>query len=111
MEKIVEPTPLQREFSALFPSLILASSSPNRKKLLEIGGSKVSVFVPETEEVNAGSDYIALMENNAKAKMEAYISSPSFSSLFFIHSSYFSSKAFSFSCFLFITYLIFSGTE
>ena len=79
MEKIVEPTPLQREFSALFPSLILASSSPNRKKLLEIGGSKVSVFVPETEEVNAGSDYIALMENNAKAKMEAYISSPSFS--------------------------------
>ena len=31
MERIIEPTPLQKEFSYLFPSLVLASSSPNRK--------------------------------------------------------------------------------
>lgn len=79
MERIIEPTPLQKEFSYLFPSLVLASSSPNRKKLLEEGGSRVSVFVPETDEINRGLDYISLMERNAKAKMEAYLSSPSFS--------------------------------
>lgn len=79
MERIIEPTPLQKEFSYLFPSLVLASSSPNRKKLLEEGGSRVSVFVPETDEINKGLDYIFLMERNAKAKMEAYLSSPSFS--------------------------------
>ena len=79
MERIIEPTPLQKEFSYLFPSLVLASSSPNRKKLLEEGGSRVSVFVPETDEINKGFDYISLMERNAKAKMEAYLSSPSFS--------------------------------
>ena len=79
MERIIEPTPLQKEFSYLFPSLVLASSSPNRKKLLEEGGSRVSVFVPETDEINRGLDYIFLMERNAKAKMEAYLSSPSFS--------------------------------
>ena len=78
MERIIEPTPLQKEFSYLFPSLVLASSSPNRKKLLEEGGSRVSVFVPETDEINKGLDYIFLMERNAKAKMEAYLSSPSF---------------------------------
>ena len=78
MERIIEPTPLQKEFSYLFPSLVLASSSPNRKKLLEEGGSRVSVFVPETDEINKGFDYISLMERNAKAKMEAYLSSPSF---------------------------------
>ena len=79
MERIIEPTPLQKEFSYIFPSLVLASSSPNRKKLLEEGGSRVSVFVPETDEINKGLDYIFLMERNAKAKMEAYLSSPSFS--------------------------------
>ena len=79
MERIIEPTPLQKEFSYLFPSLVLASSSPIRKKLLEEGGSRVSVFVPETDEINKGLDYISLMERNAKAKMEAYLSSPSFS--------------------------------
>ena len=78
MERIIEPTPLQKEFSYLFPSLVLASSSPNRKKLLEEGGSRVSVFVPETDEINRGLDYISLMERNAKAKMEAYLSSPYF---------------------------------
>ena len=79
MERIIEPTSLQKKFSSLFPSLVLASSSPNRKKLLEEGGSRVSVFVPETDEINKGLDYISLMERNAKAKMEAYLSSPSFS--------------------------------
>ena len=79
MERIIEPTPLQKEFSYLFPSLVLASSSPNRKKLLEEGGSRVSVFVPETDEINTGLDYISLMERNAKAKMDVYLSSPSFS--------------------------------
>ena len=79
MERIIEPTPLQKEFSYLFPSLVLASSSPNRKKLLEEGGSRVSVFVPETDEINKGLDYIFLMERNAKAKMEVYLFFPFFS--------------------------------
>ena len=35
MDRITEPDAIQREFSALVPDIILASSSPNRRKLLE----------------------------------------------------------------------------
>ena len=79
MERVIEPTTLQKEFSLLFPKLILASSSPNRKKLLEEGGSIVSVFIPEVEESSSGLDLTSLMERNARVKMEAYLSSPFFS--------------------------------
>ena len=78
MERIIEPSLFQKEFSSLFPSLVLASSSPNRKKLLEDGGSYVSVFVPNADESISGLDLISAMEKNARVKMEAYLSSSSF---------------------------------
>ena len=78
MDKIVEPTELQHRFSSLFPSLVLASSSPNRRKLLEEGGSRVTVFTPDADEDISGLEKEDAMKKNARVKMEAYISSPSF---------------------------------
>ena len=81
MERIIEPTLLQHEFSSLFPRLILASSSPNRRKLIQDGGSIVEVFTPEADESIEGLGLVEAMEKNARVKMEAYLSSPSFSPL------------------------------
>lgn len=78
MQKIIEPTKEQIEFSLLFPSLVLASSSPNRKKLLEEGGSEVTVFSPDADENTDGLEMTEAMKKNARVKMEAYLSSPFF---------------------------------
>lgn len=81
MERIIEPTSLQIEFSSLFPSLVLASSSPNRRKLLEEGGSIVRVFSPEADESIDGMEMTEAMKKNARVKMESYLSSSLFSPL------------------------------
>lgn len=78
MEKIVEPTPLQFEFSLSFPSLVLASSSPNRKALIEKGGTILTTFTPHTSEDITGYSYEEGMKKNAKEKLENYLSSSSF---------------------------------
>lgn len=78
MDKIIEPTTTQLRFSSLYPSLVLASSSPNRKLLLEKGGSVVDTFTPITDESTIGLKTEEAMIKNAKNKMEAYTSSPSF---------------------------------
>ena len=78
MQRITEPDNTQLEFSRCFPSIILASSSPNRKALLEAGGTKVSVFVPETDEEKKGSSPEEIVTNIASGKIDAYISSEAF---------------------------------
>ena len=81
MERIAEPDALQRDFGKRFPSLILASSSPNRKALLEKGGCSVTVFVPDADERKEGAAPESIVASIAERKIEAYISSERFSPL------------------------------
>ena len=78
MEKIIEPTSLQLEFSSIFPTLMLASSSPNRKALIEAGGTKVLTFKPDILEVRDDRDPIGSVERIVKNKLDVYLSSSSF---------------------------------
>lgn len=78
MEKYNEPTELQIQFSKLYPNLVLASSSPNRRSLLEIGGSKVTIFVPDIDETRDNMGPIETMLSIAEAKLNAYLESNSF---------------------------------
>lgn len=78
MDKIIEPTLLQKKFSSLLPKVVLASSSPNRRKLIEDGGTTVSVFTPECEECKGGMKEEEVVGFNARVKLEAYLSSPHF---------------------------------
>ena len=78
MKRIVEPTEEMLVFSSLFPRVVLASSSPNRKKLLEDGGTSVIVFKPSADENIKGLEMKEAMMKNARVKMEDYLSSPFF---------------------------------
>lgn len=78
MERFNEPTELQFEFSKLYPELVLASSSPNRRGLLEAGGSKVAVFSPDIDEERIGMDPVSAMLSIAEAKLKAYLDSDAF---------------------------------
>lgn len=78
MQKVIEPVDTQIEFSRCFPTLVLASSSPNRRSLIEKGGTSVTVFIPEIEEeIRKEDKYEALMDI-AERKLSSYIDSPSF---------------------------------
>lgn len=78
MDRIKEPTYEQLKLGRILPSVVLASSSPNRKKLLEECGIKVTTFTPDADESTEGMETEDAMKKNARVKMEAYISSPSF---------------------------------
>ena len=78
MQRYNEPTELQLEFSKAYPSLVLASSSPNRRGLLEIGGSKVTVFSPDVDEERHNMTPVEAMLSIAEAKLNAYLNSPAF---------------------------------
>ena len=78
MKRITEPDNLQLEAGRLMPSLILASSSPNRKALLEKGGIHVDTFAPEADESRIGDTPDEKVEGIAKRKIMAYISSPAY---------------------------------
>ncbi len=78
MQRIEEPDALQLEFGKAFPSLVLASSSPNRRALLEKGGVSVTVFSPEADETKAGNTPEEIVENIASRKIDAYMSSEAF---------------------------------
>ena len=80
MDRIIEPDSLQLGFSRAVPSLILASSSPNRKALLEAGGSHVDVFIPSTDEEKSGSTPVQTVSRIADGKIKAYLSSSSYDS-------------------------------
>lgn len=72
MERIIEPTRLQLEFGARIPRLILASSSPNRRKLLESCGCALTIYIPNTEEERDSNDPIKAMEKIVEGKFNAY---------------------------------------
>ena len=62
MQRINEPDKLQLEFGRRLPSLILASSSPNRKGLLEKGGCSVRTFTPDADETKRGETQRRLLK-------------------------------------------------
>lgn len=78
MQRINEPDELQLEFRDRFPELVLASSSPNRKKLLEIAGINVRIFVPGINEEKVGRTNEEKILNIAKQKIECYAESSEF---------------------------------
>ncbi len=57
----------------IFPSLILASSSPNRREYLESLGMEVTQVKTDVFETEDGDAYLITLEN-AKRKMDAYLS-------------------------------------
>ncbi len=78
MNKILEPTPEMLELGKIAPSIVLASSSPNRKKLLEDSNINVNVFKPSVDEDKTASSTSKLVALNAEKKLKEYLSSPSF---------------------------------
>lgn len=78
MDRIIEPTSDQIRLGTLINEVVLASSSPNRRKLLEKSGIKVKPFTPSADESTDGYTIEEAMKKNAFLKMKAYLSSPSF---------------------------------
>ena len=78
MEQIKEPIGLQLEFAMHYPSITLASSSQNRRLLLENGGTKVNVYIPDIDEsLRCNNPEDAVMDV-AKRKLIAYMESKEF---------------------------------
>ena len=75
MNRIIEPDETEREFSRLFPEIVLASKSENRKALIESGGSRVYQLPMDTEEERIGNTYEDIVLGIARCKMNAYLSS------------------------------------
>ena len=78
MQRITEPDQIQLDFSRTFPSLVLASSSPNRRALLETGGAEVTTFTPDADETRDGKTPLETVLRIAERKLDAYLSSSSF---------------------------------
>ena len=78
MERIAEPSSLQLEFSKRLPRVILASSSPNRKALLEKGGTAVTTFSPNVNEERDESNPVGTMLRIVRAKFNAYLESDAY---------------------------------
>lgn len=78
MNRIVEPTPEMLELGKIAPSIVLASSSPNRKKLLEDSNIRVTVFKPMGDEEKTAQSTSKLVAVNAEKKLKEYLSSSSF---------------------------------
>lgn len=78
MDKIVEPSAEQLQLGTLLKEVVLASSSPNRKKLIENCGINVRTFSPSADESTEGYTTEEAMLKNARVKMEAYLSSEAF---------------------------------
>ncbi len=78
MQRITEPDSLQLAFSVAFPSLVLASSSPNRRSLLENGGSEVRIFIPDADETKDGSNPLETVLKIAERKLDIYLASQLF---------------------------------
>ncbi len=78
MDRITEPTGEELEIGRILPSIVLASSSPNRKKLLEECGISVTTFTPDADESTEGLEIDEAIKKNARVKMEAYLASPAF---------------------------------
>lgn len=78
MDRIIEPTDEQLLLGKMVSSIVLASSSPNRKRLLEECGISVTTYSPNSDESTEGMETKDAMKKNARVKMEAYLASSSF---------------------------------
>ena len=78
MERIIEPDALMLAFGKAVPSLILASSSPNRKALLEGCGCSVRTYVPSADERRDGKSPDEIVTTIAGRKLEAYLGSDAY---------------------------------
>ena len=78
MERIIEPDALMLAFGKAVPSLILASSSPNRKALLECCGCSVRTYVPSADERRDGKSPDEIVTTIAGRKLEAYLGSDAY---------------------------------
>lgn len=78
MDRIIEPTSEQLLLGKIVSSIVLASSSPNRKRLLEECGISVTTYSPDSDESTEGMETEDAMKKNARVKMEAYLASSSF---------------------------------
>lgn len=73
------PSPELKKLGVIAPSLLLASSSPNRRQLLlDCGVKTVYTFSPDADETIKSKDIKEAMEKNAGRKMKAYLSSSAF---------------------------------
>lgn len=75
MNRIAEPDCTQLRFSRLYPRVLLASTSPNRKALLEKGGTAVDTFSPCTEERREGESLDEIVIGIARQKLDACLAS------------------------------------
>ena len=80
MNKIIEPTEMMLKLGKIMPAVVLASSSPNRKKLLEDSKISVTVFPPKVKEEKKAESTFRLVSINAERKLDEYGFSPSFNS-------------------------------
>ncbi len=78
MDRIIEPDNLQLEFGRTIPYLTLASSSPNRRSLLERCGTRLRIYTPDIDESKIGSTAEEKIRNIARKKLEAYLRSNAF---------------------------------
>lgn len=78
MERIAEPDDLMLRFGRAIPSLTLASSSPNRRALLERCGCAVRTYSPDADETRRGNGPEEIVASIAGRKMAAYLSSEAY---------------------------------
>lgn len=79
MESFSGKTEDGRKLKALFPEIVLCSSSPNRLSLLREMGLDVDVFVPFSDESVDDLPPGDAVKRNAERKLDSYLSSSSFS--------------------------------
>ncbi|HIV98618.1 MAG TPA: septum formation protein Maf [Candidatus Ornithospirochaeta avicola] len=78
MKKIEEPSKEALLIKEKESILTLASSSENRRKMLEDAGIKLRIYSPNIEEKKTGSSFSEILRNISRLKMENYISSSFF---------------------------------
>lgn len=78
LKKIEEPSKEALLIKEKESILTLASSSENRRKMLEDAGIKLRIYSPNIEEKKTGSSFSEILRNISRLKMENYISSSFF---------------------------------
>ncbi len=78
LKKIEEPSKEALRIKEKESILTLASSSENRRKMLEDAGITLRIYSPNIEEKKTGSSFSEILRNISRMKMENYISSSFF---------------------------------
>ena len=74
LKKIEEPSKEALRIKEKESILTLASSSENRRKMLEDAGITLRIYSPNIEEKKTGSSFSEILRNISRMKMENYIS-------------------------------------